>query len=151
MSEVRLSISIPLDEDGFTELECDFCKIRFMITGDDYENKDMPFFFCPICGLPNNLGTFYCPEILEKAQQMAAEWAMKEINRTFGKTIKDINKSGILKMSMEMPRPEPDIELYKPIDDYTMHKTKCCQMSIKVRAIDEEIGIYCPICGETEI
>ena len=151
MANTELSISIPLDEDGYLELECDFCKTRFMIAGEDYENKDMPFFFCPVCGLPNDLGTFYCPEILEKAQQLAAEWAMKEIDRAFGKTIRDINRSGIVKMSMQMPKREPDKELYKPFDDYARHKTECCQMNVKVREIDEQIGIYCPICGGSEI
>ena len=74
MGNVSLSISIPLDDDGYTEMECDFCKTRFMITGDDYENKDMPFFFCPVCGLPNNLSTFYCPEVLEKAAHDKHDW-----------------------------------------------------------------------------
>ena len=29
MSDVIMEISIPLDEDGFLEMECDFCKSRF--------------------------------------------------------------------------------------------------------------------------
>lgn len=151
MGNISFSISIPLDNDGYTELECDFCKTRFMITGDDYENRDMPFFFCPVCGLPNDLSTFYCPEVLEKAHQMAAEWAMKEINRTLGKSIKSINKSGFVKMDLKMPKREPEKELFMPVDDYVIHKTPCCQMYIKIREIDEQIGAYCPICGGVEI
>ena len=90
MGNISLSVEIPLDSDGYTELECDFCKVRFMITGEDYETKDMPFFFCPVCGLPNDLGTFYCREVIEKFEQMAKEWAIKEIDRRLGKKIKGI-------------------------------------------------------------
>lgn len=151
MENGSLSISIPLDDDGYTELYCDFCKTRFMITGDDFENKDMPFFFCPICGLPNDVINFYSPEVIQKAEQMAMEWAMKEINRTLGVTCKDISKSSFLKMDLKMPKKEPEKELYKPVDDYIIHKTQCCQMRVKLHELDEQIGVYCPICGGTEI
>lgn len=116
-----------------------------MITGDDYENKDMPFFFCPTCGLPNDLSTFYCFEVQEKAHQMAAEWAMKEINQKLGKSIKSINKSGFVKMDLIMPKHELEKEWFIPVEEYVIHKTPCCQMSIKLREIDEQIGAYCPI------
>ena len=36
MSDVIMEISIPLDEDGFLEMECDFCKSRFMLKKDVY-------------------------------------------------------------------------------------------------------------------
>lgn len=151
MGSTNLSISIPLDNDGYTELECDFCKTRFMITGDDYQHKDMPFLFCPICGLPNDLSTFYCPEVLEIAYQMAAEWAMKEINRTLGKATRSINKSGFVRMDLKMTKQEPKKVLFVPVDDYVIHKTPCCKMYVKIREIDEQIGAYCPICGRVEI
>ena len=33
-------------------MECDYCKTRFMLHKDVYENEDNLFFFCPICGIP---------------------------------------------------------------------------------------------------
>lgn len=45
MSNVSLEISIPLDEDGFIEMECDFCKNRFMLHKDVYESEDNINFF----------------------------------------------------------------------------------------------------------
>lgn len=38
-------IFIPLDEDGFIEMECDYCKTRFMLHKVVYENEDNLFFF----------------------------------------------------------------------------------------------------------
>ena len=74
MSNISLEISIPLDKDGFMEMECDFCKNRFMLHKDVYESEDNINFFCPICGLPNKTNTFFCPEVLEKAQQKALNY-----------------------------------------------------------------------------
>lgn len=147
MSNVTLEISIPLDEDGFIEMECDFCKNRFMLHKNVYESEDNLNFFCPVCGLPNRTNTFFCPEVLEKAQQEAMNYMLDEIDRTLGKTIKGINKSGFIKMTMKKPRKEPERELYAPSDDYeTVHRS-CCDVDVKVKNIDKEIGIYCPICG----
>lgn len=147
MSDVIMEISIPLDEDGFLEMECDFCKNRFMLKKDVYESEENLSFFCPICGLPNHTNTFFCPEVLEKAQQKVINYMYDEMDRVLGKTIRNINKSGFIKRSMNKPHKEPEVELYVPVDNYEMvHKT-CCEVDVKVRTIDKEIGIYCPICG----
>lgn len=47
MSNISLEISIPLDKDGFIEMECDFCKNRFMLHKDVYESEDNINFFLP--------------------------------------------------------------------------------------------------------
>ena len=68
MGNTLMEISVPLDKENFIELECDFCKNRFMLHQDVYESDDNINFFCPICGLPNKINTFFVPEVLEKAQ-----------------------------------------------------------------------------------
>ena len=66
MSNVSFELSIPLDKDSFIELECDYCRNRFMITGEEFQNGDFMHMFCPICGLPNQLNTFYTLEVIDK-------------------------------------------------------------------------------------
>ena len=41
MSEKTFEIGIPVDEDGFLEMECDFCKNRFMLHADTF-HYDLP-------------------------------------------------------------------------------------------------------------
>lgn len=147
MEDVMLEISIPLDQDNFLELECDYCKNRFMLHKDVYESEHNLNFFCPICGLPNRINTFFVPEILEKAQQMTMNYMIEELDRTLGKSIKQINKSGFIKMSMKKPRKEAEKELYTPIINYTKCIKKCCNIDVKVKDIDKETGTYCPVCG----
>ena len=134
MGNTLMEISVPLDKENFIELECDFCKNRFMLHQDVYESDDNINFFCPICGLPNKINTFFVPEVLEKAQQMAMNYMLDELERTVGKCIKKINKSGFVKMSMKSPK----------------CAKKCCNIDIKVTNMDKETGTYCPVCGRME-
>lgn len=150
MGDLSLEISIPLDQDGFIEMECDYCKNRFMLHRDVYESEDNINFFCPICGLPNRINTFFVPEVLEKAQQMALNYMLEELDKTLGKSIKQINKSGFIKMSMKKPKKEVEKELYTPSANYIKCIKKCCSIDVKVKDIDKETGTYCPICGRME-
>lgn len=49
MGNLLMKISVPLDKDCFIEMECDFCKNRFMLHRDVYESEENISFFCPIC------------------------------------------------------------------------------------------------------
>lgn len=147
MGRVSLEISIPLDEDNFIEMECDYCKNRFMLHIDVYESEEHINFFCPICGLPNRINTFFVPKVLELAQQKALDYMYDEIDRTLGKGIKQINRSGFVKMTVNKPKREVEKELYTPSEDYVKCKKNCCHIDVKVRNIDKETGTYCPICG----
>lgn len=141
------SISIPLDQDGFVELECDYCKTRFMLGREVYEDEKYIDFFCPICGLANSINTFFVPEVLEEAQQIATNIALDELNRALNNSCKQINKNGLIKMSVKTPKKEHVRELYHPINDYEVCSKKCCNLFIKLKAIDKATLSYCPVCG----
>lgn len=149
MGDVSFEISIPLDSDGFIEMECDYCKNRFMLHHQVYESEDNINFFCPICGLPNRTNTFFVPEVLEKAQQIALNYMYDEIDRTLCKSIKQFNKNGLVKMTMKTPKREIEKELYAPSEDYVQCEKSCCGLIVKVKNIDKETGIYCPVCGRS--
>ena len=50
MSEKTFEIGIPVDEDGFLEMECDFCKNRFMLHADTFQDESYLHFFCQYVG-----------------------------------------------------------------------------------------------------
>ena len=151
MDSLSFSLSIPLDKDGFLEMECDYCKGRFMLSKKTFDDDNNLDFFCPICGLPNKMDTFYCPEVLEIARQVATNYAMDEIYKQFSKTFKGFNKNGLVKMSMKKPKHVSVSELYTPINDYKMLHLDCCDINIKATSFDDSIGVYCPICGGTRL
>lgn len=140
-------IGIPLDEDGYLEMECDFCKNRFMLHKDVYGNEENLHFFCPICGLPNDTNTFFCTEVLEKMQQIAANYALSQIDAMLDQSFKGLNKSKFIKVTTKKSKPEPEKELYEPSQIYEMIKMDCCEAYVKTQNFDREIGVYCPICG----
>lgn len=151
MSDKTFEIRIPIDEDGFLEMECDFCRNRFMLHADTFHDESYLHFFCPICGFPNETNTFYCTEVLEKVEQIALNYMHSEMERTIGKSIKKINKNGFFKMSINIPKAEPEKELYQPVSEYETVQLECCNSSVKVQYFDKEIGIYCPLCGGTKL
>ena len=151
VSTINFEVGIPVDSDGYIEMECDFCKNRFMLPSKFFQDDEHLHFFCPICGLPNKINTFYCPEALEKIEQTAMNYMYREIEKTLGRTIKGINKSGFIKMSMDIPKQEPEKELYTPANEYEEVRLNCCNASVKVQYIDKEIGVYCPLCGDTKL
>lgn len=148
---MKLSLSIPLDKNGFLEMECDYCKNRFMIHEAVYSDEANLHFFCPICGLPNDTNTFYCPEVLEAIHQKAMNYVNSEIQRQLGPSIRRINKSGFIKMSLKVPKQEPEKELYAPANEYVLFHQECCGVDVKALEIDAQIGLYCPICGGSKL
>jgi len=151
MSYVTFELPIPLDNDGFIELECDYCMNRFMLTGEDFQNGDFVHLFCPICGLPNRLNTFYTSEVVEKSREIAQQWAINFIKKSLGQSIKKVNRSGFIKMDLKVPRTKPPLELYEPSNSYIAVSLNCCDLIVKVREIDNQIGVYCPKCGGCHI
>ena len=147
MNDIKINIPVPLDEDGFLEMECDYCKNRFMLPVNVYEDDKNINFFCPICGLANRINTFFVPEVLELAQQKALNYALAELEQEFSKSFKQINKSGFIKMSMKKPHKVPERELYEPTAVYVRCFESCCNLELKVNNFDKETGIYCPVCG----
>ena len=116
------------------------------LTQDTYENEDHLHFFCPICGLPNDTNTFFCTEVLEKMQQVAANYALAQIDAMLDKSFKGLNKSKFIKVTTKKTKPEPEKELYEPTKVYELVKTDCCGINVKTQNFDKEIGIEKIMC-----
>ncbi len=147
MDETRLELTIPLDNDGFIEMECDYCKMRFMLYKDVYEDTSNLYFYCPICGIPNSINTFFVPEVIEKAEQKVVNYALDELEKALSNSMKQINKGGILKMSIKETKRIKERELYTPSETYVKCQNQCCNIEVKVKNIDKLTGVYCPVCG----
>lgn len=52
-------------EEGFLEIASVFCKNRFMLHADTFQDESYLHFFCPLCGISNSTNTFYCTEVLQ--------------------------------------------------------------------------------------
>lgn len=144
---IEIKMSIPLDSDGFVEMQCDYCENRFMLHESVYSAEANLHFFCPICGLPNSVSTFFCPEVLEAAQRKVINYAYDKLQRELGSVVKEINKSGFITVNIKGKTKEPEKELFLTANEYVLVHQKCCNIDIKATEFDKNIGLYCPICG----
>ena len=104
------------------------------------EKEDNINFFCPICGLPNKINTFFVPEVLKKVQQKAMNYMLEELEQTLGKSIKKINKSGFIKMSMKSSKKEAEKERREIIQNMLKESFTKEQIKKVLKATDTEIA-----------
>lgn len=147
MGDAKFKLEIPLDDEGFIELECDYCGNRFRMYADDFESEEHLHFFCPVCGLVNDTSSFLCPEVIDHMHSIIENYIQKEISHAFDNAFRNQNQNGFLRFSVTGPEKIPIKELYAPSEDFEKAHCQCCDIDFKIKYLDKEIGVYCPICG----
>lgn len=150
MSERGMSISIPLDSDGFLSLECPFCEERFKLSAGEVEGDDVSEIYCPICGLTDEPSNFKTKEVVDAInvafQNMAYDFLNDEMKawerRSRGNKLMTFKAGPPIKH-------EPEVVLIED-DSLDIHTFDCCKRRAKVRAIDEALILKCPYCGVAE-
>lgn len=143
---MKYKISLPSDNEGYTELSCQYCRGHFKIRNDKFIERDYSNIYCPICGLTNSINKFYKQEVYDKALEIAKEELYNIIKENLFKGVKSTKYFKITKTNL-------DVNENKVLSDgnYSMIITnlKCCNSHIKIRKLDKFIGGYCPYCGGT--
>lgn len=141
---MEYEIKLPMDNDGFTELQCPYCSIKFKVRNEEFIDIDHNNLYCPICGLTGEINTFYTKDVYDKAIEIAKKEMFDIINKTLFKGIKSTQSFKVTKNDIDVNENKTLID-----SNYSMiiTKLKCCNVHIKVREIDKFIGVYCPYCG----
>ena len=128
-------IEIPLDADGFADLQCPHCGERFRLRPEDYPTDEIPKVFCPSCGLPQ--GIHYSDEIMAYAESVAKGKAERLLARKLG-------AFGNVRIRPEHigGPPEPTDAT---IEDVAM---TCCGRHAKINPLTAFTAPYCPYCGD---
>ena len=146
MSDKIINVSIPLDDDGFLNVECPFRSEQFKISGGDYEDEDIFQLFCPYCGQVDEKIAFVLTEDLqEHITTLAENMAIDMINKSFDDIEKSIrgSKNISFKKGQDLKKENPKkLIALNNLHEYEM---KCCDKHIKV--ISENMGVFCPFCG----
>lgn len=140
-------ISLPSDEDGYTTLQCPYCREEFKIRNDEFEEQDHSNIYCPICGLTNSMNKFYTKDIYDKAMEIAEKEVYKMLNDAFSgfKSTKNFKiTTNELKSDKNKILRDKDYRLQ-------IAEAECCKAHLKVRQLDALIGVYCPYCGRDNI
>src|SRR5512139_1630414 len=149
---MELQASLPLDEDGFLRRECPSCEREFKWFYGQTDDRPDDFlepvnYFCPYCGEPSGLDSWWTPAQLEYVRGAAMgpilEEAFGEIKRTLGSIKSDFIKFEAKSMS----QPEPPMPLVEP-NDMKMVAPPCHPFEpLKIQE-DWTEPLSCLMCGE---
>lgn len=150
MANKTFQISIPADEDGYVSFQCPHCEQRFKLNAGEIQDSEVINLFCPMCGLAHEVDHFYSKEVVEKAMSIAEQEAMDMVFDMFkGLERKSRGSKGIKFKAGKKPKVHIK-EIYENVDELIETTVKCCEKHIKVRELDNLVGIYCSYCGAKE-
>ena len=151
MSATSFTIAIQGDSEGFVTFECPFCNSEFKLQAGEYQDEDFPVedLFCPYCGLTREKSTFLSDDVIEQAQALAYNYMVEQLNNSFKKMSRSINKSGhgIVKMTYKPLRKVGTKDLKDKDTVEAEFKCSCCEHRVKVLYCVGASKIFCPYCG----
>lgn len=149
MSET-FSFKIQGDSEGYVTFECPFCGSEFKLQAGEYQNDEEPIeeLFCPYCGLTKEKNEFLSADVIEKAQAIAYNYMVEELNKTFKKMQKSVNRSkGLIKMDFKPLKKVATKELKDKDTTETEFLCTFCERSVKVLYCAGAAKVFCPYCG----
>ena len=151
MNDVTFTFSIEGDSEGYVTFECPFCRAEFKLQAGEYQDEDKPVeeLFCPYCGLSKEKKEFRSSEVVEQVEILAQNYLIEQLNRSFKKMSKSINRSGhgIIKMKYK-PLKKVEMKKLKTEDAAeTEFRCSCCDHRVKALYCAGASKIFCPYCG----
>jgi hypothetical protein len=151
---MEIPVTLPLDPDGFLRRQCPRCERLFKWFHGTTEDAplDLPdpeVYFCPYCGEESATDQWFTDEQVDYIQAVAAQEALKLVDRELGSSIEALNRSsgGLLKAEMDVPYSNPPAPLVER-DDMVAVSSPCHPHEpIKIAEFWEE-PIHCLVCGE---
>ena len=150
--EIRIPVSLPLDDDGFLRRECPTCEQEFKWYGHGEGSGDaeqVNQYFCPRCGVGADLDQWWTPAQLEYGRGVAAPAMDEAVNGLIDDLFKSVRNGRPIRVkrtgrfSFDIPTPEP---LAEPNDMVIMESPCHPNEPVKVPA-EATFQVYCLICG----
>jgi hypothetical protein len=150
--EIQLSMSLPLDSDGFLRRECPTCEREFKWLSSDSDEEAVPVpeggYFCPYCAIQASADGWWTPAQLELATNIATQQVVKPELEKFARQVKGISRSsgGFVKADVKMDLP-PEADPLVEVDD--MRRVDFpCHPDEPIKVLDSWTGeVHCLICG----
>jgi len=144
-------MELPLDSQGFLRRECPLCQREFKwhhgpIEGAPPDDPPAEQYFCPYCGEAASVDQWWTTEQVEAIQQMALYEAMPELEEQLGKSARDLNRSGFVRVEVRSAPINPPLPLSEP-DDMLPVASPCHPYEPVKVASDWRAPIHCLVCG----
>lgn len=143
--EIKMTIPIPTDDDGYVLLQCNRCGDLFKATPSDIEDDGVLKLFCPSCGLVSE--TYVTDDVRELAVAMTKNAAMDMLYDEFKKMERQFNKGPVTFKAGKRPKHEPESPIRSGIEALEKTTFLCCNRTAKIKPLLRMTGCYCPFCG----
>jgi hypothetical protein len=147
--DVELSMSVPLDSDGFLRRECPTCEREFKWKHAEDDEQATPApeggYYCPYCAVQASAASWWTQAQTEAAQAAAFDQVVKPELDKFGDLV---TNSGLLEVEVSTPEPERPPGL-KEVDDMRLTSFEC-HPAEPIRVLEDwERPVHCLICGQS--
>jgi len=174
MSEIKVNLPFPLDEDGFFRRECPFCHKEFKVLLEKEELTDLAQegidsfmlekketnltesesseteFVCPYCGQRAPSDSWWTQEQLAYVRVVAKNIMAKIVNEKLIRPLKRAfrrSSSDMVSIQFEGKEIEQQEPWISPeLDDMEIFDLPCCERKIKVEE-NWQGKVYCFFCG----
>ncbi|HDR4695487.1 hypothetical protein ABR775_14600 [Bacillus cereus] len=136
------------DMTGFSSFKCSLCGEEFKLKTDEVQEGDVLELFCPSCGIPSPISTYYTKDIMEHAMTLAENEMASMVNDMFKGLEKSFKRSKNMKFKVKksMVTKKPRI-LYEK-DDLDEVEFLCCNRKAKLTILTKSgYSPFCPYCG----
>ena len=143
--DFEMTIEIPVDDEGYSLLECENCGTLFKAHPSDIQDDSVLRVFCPSCGLTSE--SYLTEDIIELAMNMAQNRMNNMIYDTF-KGFEKQSKSSILKFNVvSKPQRQAEDPIRSGIEAMVVVEFPCCKRTAKIKPLLKMTGCYCIFCG----
>jgi hypothetical protein len=176
MSDIKISLPLPLDEDGFFRRTCNFCRKEFKVLFEKEElmdisqkgldsfmidsNEDLEIseedetleseFYCPYCGQKAQTDYWWTDEQVAFFEVVARNIIAKEVNEKLIRPLKrTFRSSGSGPVSLGFKGREMEYQepwISPEINDMNVVNLPCCKRKIKIEDGWTRV-VHCFFCG----
>lgn len=145
-----MSVSLPLDNDGFLRRECPNCEAEFKWhdgpANDEAEHADAAVtYYCPLCGEPAPPDHWWTRTQLDYMQEMAAPMIMGQVEDEIESALR-ASKHITYKPGDGSDFPDTPIALVEP-DDMRIVASPCHDYEPVKVPEDVDGPLHCLVCG----
>ena len=147
--EIRVPVSLPLDSDGFLRRECPTCEQEFKWFSHQEDDPDAELteqYFCPLCGVPAGLDSWWTTAQLEYMNGASGPAIDQYIQDSVAQALKGVKGMSFKpnrSFSLGIETPEA---LAEP-DDMLIAEPPC-HPNEPVKVPEEQSSkVYCLVCG----
>ena len=147
---MEIAVTIPLDSDGFIRRECPACEQQFKWhsgpANEEAEDVQPPdAYYCPFCGVPAPLGSWWTKEQLDYARGVAMPEVERFAQDEIGKALRGLKSLGFTTTTHGGSSDEP-VPLTEPTDMEIVCSPCHAYEPIKV-PLDAASEWHCLVCG----